>query len=520
MAASAAVIVSIAAGSFSQALAQTPKAGGTVTFVVDREPVSLLPLTSTANSVQQVGPKIFEGLLTYDADLNPIAQLATEWAMSPDGLTYTFKLRPGVKWHDGKDFTSADVAFSLKRLKEVHPRNRVTFTNLSDVTTPDPLTAVVAFSKPAPYFLTALAASESPIMPQHIFGALDPAAPVTTDKVIGTGPFKFKELSTGSYLILDKNPDYWDAPKPYIDRLIVRFIQDPGARAAALETGEVDLGDSVVAPGDVDRIATVPTLGVEQITPAYPGLQRQLIFNLDKEATKNLKVREAIAHAIDLQGIVDIALFGQAQVSPSPISTTLTRYYDPAIQPHEVDLKLAESLLDEAGFKPGADGTRFTLKARYNATADARTAEYIKDSLSKIGIKVDIASTDLPTYVKSVYTDRDFDFILESLANVFDPTIGAQRIYWSKNFKVGLPYSNGAHYVNPRVDELLEAAAIEPDDAKRKEYFKEFQKIVYDEIPVINLYSPRNVIVHNKRVHDFLFGAHGTQNNFANIWVD
>jgi peptide/nickel transport system substrate-binding protein len=105
------------------------------------------------------------------------------------------------------------------------------------------------------------------------------------------------------------------------------------------------------------------------------------------------------------------------------------------------------------------------------------------------------------------------------LANAFDPTIGVQRIYWSKNFKVGLPYSNGAHYANPRVDQLLEDAAREPDPSKRKVYFSEFQRIIYNDIPVINLYSPEDIIIANKRVHNEIDPAQGTETNFADAWL-
>jgi len=496
-----------------------PSSGGTLTFVLDRQPPTLLPMTSVANSVQQVGPKIFEGLLTYDVNLNPKPQLAIAWSVAPSGLTYTFKLRPGVKWQDGADFTSADVVFSLMRLKQVHPRSRVTFANMMGVDTPDSLTVIVHFSVPTPYFLTALAASETPMMPRHIFASLDPNAPIPTNKIIGTGPFVLKQFQSHNYMILSRNPNYWDKEKPYLDRLIFRFITDPGARATALETGEVDVADSAVSPADVDWLAKVPILTVTKMRPPYAGQQRQLIFNLDHPQTSKLKVRQAIAHTIDLNAIVNIVQFGQARISPSPITQALAAYYDPEIKPYRVDLQLANSLLDQAHCPRGSGGIRFVLKLRYNYTGDARTAEYIKSALFKIGIRVDIIRTDLPIYVKSVYTDRDFDLAIESLANAFDPTIGVQRIYWSKNFKIGLPYSNGAHYANPRVDQLLEDAAMEPDPSKRKVYFSEFQRIVYDDIPVVNLYSPEDIIIANKRVHNEIDPAQGTETNFADAWL-
>ena len=137
------------------ARAQTPKKGGTLTFLQNAEPTSLISLTNVATPSLSVCAKTTEGLLEYDYAVNPRPALATEWSISPDGLRYSFKLRPNVKFHDGKPFTSADVAYSIQLLKTVHPRGRNTFANVVEVQTPDPLTAVIVLSKPAPYLIKA-----------------------------------------------------------------------------------------------------------------------------------------------------------------------------------------------------------------------------------------------------------------------------------------------------------------------------------------------------------------------------
>jgi peptide/nickel transport system substrate-binding protein len=149
--------------------AAAPASGGTLIWLVTPEPSSIIPLTTTAGGNAEIGPKVVEGLLTYDKDLNPEPLLATAWSVSKDGLQYRFTLRQGVRWHDGKPFTSADVAFSILTLKQVHPRGRSTFANVTDVKTPDPYTAIVELSKPAPFLLTALSGSESPIIPKHLY---------------------------------------------------------------------------------------------------------------------------------------------------------------------------------------------------------------------------------------------------------------------------------------------------------------------------------------------------------------
>ncbi|MDB5587204.1 MAG: putative transporter peptide-binding protein [Devosia sp.] len=155
------------------ALAQSPQRGGTLVLLETSEPPTLTGIVHTG--VTDFTGKHTEGLLTYDFDLNPLPLLATSWDVAPDGLTYTFGLRPNVKWHDGQPFTSADVAFTLAAIKEGHPRGRVTFATVNDIQTPDELTVVLKLSNPAPYLLTALGSSETPIVPRHLYEGTDVA---------------------------------------------------------------------------------------------------------------------------------------------------------------------------------------------------------------------------------------------------------------------------------------------------------------------------------------------------------
>ncbi|MBB3428962.1 peptide/nickel transport system substrate-binding protein [Rhizobium sp. BK312] len=505
--------------------AETPPRGGTLNFIVEPEPPTILALAHTAGGTQKISPKITEGLLTYDFGLLPKPQLATEWSVASDGLTYTFKLRSNVKWHDGKPFTSADVAYSIELLKQVHPRGRGTFANVIAVDTPDPLTAIFRLSKPAPYLLKALYAAESPIVPRHIYEGVKIADVPTNPNgsaPIGTGPFVFRDWVRGSHIILERNPDYWDAGKPYLDQVVVRFVPDGAARAAGFETGEFDLGsDNPIPLADLERIKALPNIGIDSRGYETKGDQTQLILNLDNEYLKDVRVRRAIAHAIDLNVILNTVWYGYGHVSPTPVSTFLPQYLNTAIKPYAFDLKAAEQLLDEAGYKRNGGGTRFALRLTHNSYNEGfkRVAEYLKQNLARIGIDARIDSYDFSTYIQKVYTERAFDLTAEYLGNQFDPTLGVQRIYWSKNFKLGLPFSNASHYQNPEVDRLLETASIEVDEAKRKQEFNDFQKIIADELPVINLISLENVTVFNKRVKNHTIGAEGVQSNFADVYI-
>ena len=498
----------------------TPSRGGTLRLVMATESANLIPIDNTFGTTGIIGPKVNEGLLTYDLKFNPVPQLATGWKVSADGLTIEFDLRKGVTWHDGQPFTSEDVAFSILTLKQVHPRGRATFANVTAVETPDPLKAIIRLSKPAPYVLGAFAASESPIVAKHIYEGKDISSNPANAAPIGTGPFVFKEWVKGSHIILERNPNYWDAPKPYLDRIVVRFIPDANARSAAFAAGEIDFGgDTPVPRSEIETLKASAALDVVSDGYAYLGNQSQLVYNLDNPILANVDVRRAIAHAIDLKQVLAVAWYGQGVVSPTPITPALEAFYDPSIQPYAHDPDKAAELLDKAGY-PLKDGKRFALRALHNpfADANARAVAYVRQALGRLGIEVDVQNLDFATYVKTVYTDRAFDIEIENLGNSFDPTLGVQRVYWSKNFKPGLGFSNGAHYSNPEVDRLLEAAAVEPDAAKRRDLWVAFQKIVADELPVLNLLSNYSYTIASKTVQGHTLTIDGPRANFADVY--
>jgi len=496
-----------------------PNQGGTLTWLVTPEPASIIPLTTTAGGNAELGPKVVEGLLTYDKDLNPKPLLATAWSVSKDGLEYRFTLRQGVKWHDGKPFTSADVAFSILTLKQVHPRGRSTFSNVTDVKTPDPFTAIIELSKPAPFLLTALSASESPIIPKHLYEGTDIISNPYNSAPIGTGPFIYKSFVHGSYIILERNPDYWDKPKPYIDEIIVRFLPDAAARAAALESGDANLGDQAIPLSDVKRFAALPNFTVDATNWPYNSNHQQLIFNLDTPVLKDKAVRKAISQAIDVNALNRVVWYGYGQVSAAAIGVANTKYHDADIHYFPYDVAQANAALDAAGLKRGPDGKRFKLRLLYNPFQEARAADFVRQSLARIGIDGEIETYDFATYVKKAYTDRAFDITLEALANMFDPTVGVQRVFWSKNFKIGLPFSNAAHYSNPEVDRLLEAASVETDEAKRRQLFIQFQQIVHDDIPSIEFGANPSITIASKKVKDYAVTGEGMRGSFAGLYI-
>ena len=488
-------------------------------LLVNPEPPTLSSFNTSAGTAITASSKVLEGLLRYDETLTPQPGLAVSWEAAADGLSYTFKLREGVKWHDGQPFTAQDVAFSLETNKRYHPRGGSTFANLASVETPDDHTAIVKLAKPAPYLIRAFAGSETPILPKHLYASGDPLSNPHNNAPVGTGPYRFKQWQRGSFIEYERNPDYWDASLPGVDTLFLKVVPDSASRLAAFENGTLDAGGQSPVPlSDLKRLTQSGKLKYTTRGYAYSITPTMLEFNLDHPLLGRHEVRRAIAHAIDREVIKKVVYYGYADVSVSPIPKSFPQYVYTGPDPYPFDVAKANALLDQAGL-PLKGTSRFSLTLDPLPYGDsyARTAAYIRTALARIGIDVQLRSQDFPTYTKRIYTDRDFDFAVVGMGTMFDPTVGVQRLYWSKNFRKGLPFSNGSHYNNPEVDRLLESAAVETDEQKRGDLFKAFQKIVIEELPNITLVMQQQVTVYNARVSGFEADGNGLDGSLANV---
>lgn len=501
------------------ATAQATNGQRVISLLVNPEPPSLTSFNTSAGTSILAGAKVAEGLLSYDANLQPLPALATEWSVSDDGLTYRFTLRQGVKWHDGEPFTARDVALSLELNKRYHPRGGSTFANLQQVEVPDDHTAVLHLAKPAPYLIRAFSGGETPILPSHLYAEGDPQRNPHNIAPVGTGPWRFKHWERGSYIALERNPDYWNPGHPGADVLILKVIPDSAARLAAFENGTLDIGgESPVPLTELPRLTKNGQLKSTTEGYRYSITPTMLEFNLDDPILSKLPVRQAIAHAIDREVIRKVVYYGYADVSVSPIPKSFPQYHYDGANPYPLDLARANALLDQAGFeKKGASRFSLVLDPLPYGDSYQRTAVYIKSALARIGIDVQLRAQDFPTYTKRIYTDRDFQFAVVGMGTLFDPTVGVQRLFWSKNFRPGVPFSNGTHYQNAEVDRLLESAAVETDDEKRGELFKAFQKIVIEEVPSLTLVMQQQVTLYNPRLSGFTREANGLSGSLASI---
>lgn len=505
------------------AFAQQPAKGGTLVMAVQPEPPILVSAFNSAAPIGVVSTKMLEGLMTYDLGMNPKPGLAESWILSSDGKTLTFKLRKGVKWHDGKDFTAADVQFSLLKVwKELHPRGRSTFAKVASVDTPDPHTAVIRMTEPSPAMMSAFSSYESQVLPKHLYEGTDIQSNPRNNAPVGTGPFKFKEWQKGNFIILDRNPGYWDKGKPYLDRIVLRVIPDAAARAAAFETGEVHLaGFSPVPLNDVERLRQlggieVETRGYEFFAPIF-----LMEFNLRNPYLRDKKVRQAIAHAIDRDALVRNVWFGFGKPATGPVPSVLKRFYTDKVARYPYDLKKAEQLLDEAGYRRGAAGTRFRIThdfLPYGADYQ-RTAEFVKQALGKVGIDVEIRSQDTAAFLRRVYTDNNFDMTSNFFYALPDPTLGVQRIYWSQNIKKGVPFSNASGYISREMDDLIERIQVEHHAKRRVALIHKLQTLAQEDLPVLDVFEIRFFTLASRKVVGHTTTADGMYGSFADVWM-
>lgn len=490
--------------------------------VLVADPPTLVSAFNTALPLGMISTKMLEGLLTYDVDMNPSPSLATDWEVSEDGLTYTFTLRPDVRWHDGEPFTSRDVAFSAMEVwKEMHPRGRAIYRFLEEVETPDDLTAIFRLSEPSPVLLSALHAYESQILPAHIYEGTDIQENPANAAPIGTGPFRFVEWERGQYVILERNEDYWDEGKPWLERIIFRIIGDASARSAALENGTIDIGYfSPVSLSEAERLDALENIEVTTDGYEYASPMFFMELNLRKEPLNDKVVRQAMAHAIDRDFIINNIFLGYANPATGPIQQA-SRFYNPNVRQYPYDPDLANQMLDEAGYERGADGFRFSITHDPVPQGDEhrQTAEYVKQAFADIGIDVQVRTQDLASQINRLST-WTFDMSSNPLFAMFDPALGVTRLFWSENIREGVPYTNISGFSHPEVDEAIVAQASEPNFEARKAHFDRLQEIVMEEVPLIYLLEVRYLTVANTRVKNHTTDGAAPFSNYADIVLE
>jgi peptide/nickel transport system substrate-binding protein len=529
MAASVAVAVATAMPAATMAQDEVSP-GGTlvVSEAAPSEPVNLNPAMVASNGVFFIASKIVEPLaeMDYGGALRPL--LATSWEGSEDGSTFTVNLREGVTWHDGEPFTSADVAFSAMEVWKPHGNlGRSFFATLESVDTPDDHTAIFNFSQPMPSQLFEMAMPAlTAVVPEHLLAGTELANPDAPNPYnlapVGTGPFVFADYRPGELIQVTAYDGYWDDGKPYLDEIVFQFLPEAAAKAAALETGDIDLTVfSAIPLLDLGRIDALDD--VSAITAGYEGLTYEITldFNHRNEILANPDVRKALRMAVDPQVIVDTVFAGfGARPATGPVPSTDPVFYTPDVTTYEFDPAAAEALLDEAGYPRGDDGTRFALRLRPAPFfAETRgTGDYVQQALEDIGIDVELVSADAPGHIAAVYTDHDFDLAINSPAYRNDPAISTTILYQG-GLDAGIPFSNQWGYDDPEMNELIAAAATETDPDARVALYHQFQQLAAEQLPIAPLVEFTFTTAANDRVQNVANNPRWATSSWADTWI-
>lgn len=505
----------------TRVFAQTPKRGGTLNAIINPEPPMLNVGVNLQTPTQTVAGKLFLGLLTYDFNMNPLPSLAKSWTVSKDGKTYTFELERNVKWHDGKPLTADDVVYTvLEFLPQTHPRAKWIFSHCESVTASDPYTVVFKLKEPFGAFMSALDIANLPVQPKHVYAGSDIKKNPANVQPIGCGPFKLKEWVRGSHIHLVRNDDYFRPGKPYLDAIIYRVIPDGASRAVALESGQVQLTQwTDLELFDAQRLSkdqrfALTTKGYEAYAPVL-----YLEMNVRSAPLNDKRFRQAVSHAIDRQFVKDKVLYGFGRVATSPIDSR-TKFHDASLKPYDFSIDKATKLLDEMGLKPDAKGVRANLRLAVPPYGEmpARTSEYIKQALAKIGVAITLETSDAAGWAQKIAT-WNYDMNLTWPFQYGDPAIGVARNFVTSNIQKVL-FTNTIGFSNPEIDKVVEAAASENDPQKRQALYDKMQSLLLDESPCAWLAELEFPTLYDKRLKNVVTSASGVQASFDGVYFE
>lgn len=486
--------------------------GGTVRIGWGGSPDSLNPGNGVLSEAYALYELAYDTPIGLDLDGNYVPELATDWSVSDDGLTWTLNIVDNAVFHDGTPLTSEDVKFSLELWRDtVDFPFLPSYPDVFTIEAPDDTTVTLITEEPIGNFESRMVFMY--IVPKHIWEAeADPVAFENAD-MIGSGSFSMLEYRQGEFVRLAANKDYWAGP-PSVDEVIFQTIENPDARVTALRNGDVDMitempNTAIAALEGDDNVEVV--IG----DPLAPGLN-DIFFNIVPDdlcppedgvcsghpALKDLQVRTAMAHAIDKQQLIDVGLLGLGEPGISLVPTGLGEWFNSSVEDYAFDLDMANAILDEAGYADtDGDGVRecrddqdcddLTFRINYPNDSDTapRQMEQVAGWWSEIGIAGVIQPLDADTLTSVCCPSFDFDVIAWGWGTDPDPGF-LLGVALCSEIDSGFSESG---YCNPEYDALYDAQAVETDPEVRKDMIWEMQEILLRDLPYIITYYDQAV---------------------------
>jgi peptide/nickel transport system substrate-binding protein len=459
----------------------------TLVMIIESSPTNLDPRIGIDAQSERIDNLIFDDLLSRGDDLNVAPCLAERWDI-PDPLTYVFHLHVGATFHDGRPLTSRDVKWTFDSLLQgkIRSTKAAVYKFVDHIDAPDDATVVFHMKETDATLLWNLSDGAMGIVP---YGSGDEI----TLHPIGSGPFKFVSAETDREVIIERNDDYW-GEKAKLAR--VRFAVVPDETTEALElrkgSGDVEI-NAFLTPDTIVTLAREPNLAIERATGtrlAYLG------FNLRDPILKDVRVRQAIAYALDRRPMIEYLWRGEAEPARSVLPVQ-SWAYNGKVPDYPHDPEKARQLLDAAGY-PAVNGVRFHITMKTSTDANTRLmVAVMQQQLREVGIALDIRSFEFATFFSDVQHGAFQMYGLRWIGGNEDPYIFEYAFHSSKFPPNG---ANRDYYSNPKVDALIDRARSEIDPKIRRPLYAEVQQILAQDLPYINLWYLDNVLVHTKRV--------------------
>lgn len=498
----------------SEARPAQPVAGGTLTIGIVEEPETLNPYITQLVTSFNVLSGVMEGLLDYDTNQKLQPRLAESHSVSDDGLTYTFKLRKGVTWHDGQPFTAADVVATWQIIMNADfaAFSQLGWDKITKIDTPDDHTVVMKTSEKYAPFITYVGAS--PIAPKHLIDkGLDSFKQAFGRAPVGTGPFKLAKWDSAQAITLEKFEGYWDAArKPQLDKIVMKIVPDTNTLMVQLKTGEVQMSDAVPSL-QVEEAQKLPNVTV-MLRDGTEWTHMDLKF-IDFLTDK--RVRQALDYATPKQQIVDQLMKGLGTVAFGDQAPG-TPWINPNLQPRPYDLEKAAVLLQEAGFTKNADGIlekdgQPLVIEHWVPSGDEQTRrvqQVIAASWRKLGIQVDEREED----IKSIWGPNGYQFTKAMTAGQYSWTNGNDpddMFYWHSSQIPSDPTGTGGNVIGffqqfdfqKEIDTLTEQAAGETNLKKRQKLYWQIQELLHEQVPAIFMYWGKRIYAAPKNLAGF-----------------
>lgn len=467
----------------------------TLVMVVESSPTNLDPRVGLDGASERIDNLIFDDLLERDEHLNVKPALADRWEI-PDALTYVFHLHPGVKFHNGASLTARDVKWTFDSLLtgKIRSTKSGAYRLVDHIEARDDLTVVFHLKEPFATLLWNLSDGAIGIVPNGSLSEM-------TAHPIGSGPFKFVSAEPDKEIILERNDAYW-GEKPKLERVRLAVVPDMTTRALELRKGSADIAINSLTPDMVGTLQQESRLAVLR----GPGTVLQyMAFNYRDPILKDVRVRQALAYAIDRRPMLEYLWRGFAQPASS-ILPVQSWAYSSDVPTYNYDPERARQLLDAAGYR-SINGVRFHLLMKTSTDENTRLmVAVLQQQLRQVQIRLDIRTFEFATFYADISKGAFQFYSLRWIGGNEDPDIFEYAFHSSKFTPNG---ANRSFYSNPRVDALIDEARTELDQTKRKQLYAQVQRILAEDLPSINLWYLDNVLVHSQRVKNLTLNPPG-----------